>query len=515
MDTVSPESASTADTPAMQDLKSHACVLCQRRKVKCDRRDPCGACRKARAQCEFRAPAPPRRRARKSVETVLIARIRRYEDLLKGYGVQIEPLSSSAEATRQVENMDIVPKDSNSKPRRSPGQDLNTCRPSKEQITENGRMVMKNGKARYLENKLWTHLSDEFMEAGDILPVSSDDEDAEVSPSRGLNGVDFHGSDLLLGSPAHFDLRNLHPLPIQGLRLWQTFLDNVNPLVKVIHAPTLQQAMLEATEDLDNVPKAMEPLMFAIYACAVVSMGNAECEKILGEARADVLPRYQSAARQALIGAGLLKSSNIMVLQAFVLFLHSLRQGYESQSLWVLTGVATRIGVRLGLHRDGADLGLPPFEAEMRRRLWWQIALMESRAAEFSGVGQLLMHMNWTTRLPLNINDSSLHPSMVDLPVEENGATEMIHCLLRYEVGNFMKQGGPMSALDGTRQKFTSSEVPVDYKVKAIQDLEELLESRYLRYCDPSIPLHYVSAIIVRLIMCKMRFRSLHPRHHW
>lgn len=144
-----------------------------------------------------------------------------------------------------------------------------------------------------------------------------------------------------------------------------------------------------------------------------------------------------------------------------------------------------------------------------------QIILLEARAAEFSGVGHLLSDLHFTTKIPLNINDGSLHPSMVELPHEENGATEMIHCLIRYEIGNFLKQGHVMSTLDGSRQKFSSSEVSVEHKEKAIQGLEELLERRYLRYCDPSIPLHFVSAIMVRLIMCKLRFRSLHPRHYW
>lgn len=445
---------------------------------------------------------------------MLLAKVRRYEELLKGYGIHIEPLSGNAEVTREADNMEIVSEDNTSEQRRISGQNTITSKPPRSQIVDNGRMIMKNGKARYLENRLWTHLSDEFMEAGDILPVSSEDEDTETPP-RDLNRMDPHGGDLLLDSPASIDLRSLHPSPIQGLRLWQTFLDNVNPLVKLVHAPTVQQALLEATEDLDDVPKPMESLMFAIYACAVVSMSNAECEKILGEPRSDALPRYQNATRQSLVGTGLLKTSNIMVLQSFVLFLLCMRQRYDSQSLWVLTGVATRIGVRLGLHRDGADLNLAPFEAEIRRRLWWQIILLEARTAEFSGVGHLLSDLHWTTKIPLNINDGSLHPSMVELPVEENGATEMIHCLIRYEIGNFLKQAHAMSTLDGSLQKFSSSEVSVEHKEKAIQGLEELLERRYLRYCDPSIPLHFVSAIMVRLIMCKLRFRSLHPRHYW
>lgn len=192
-----------------------------------------------------------------------------------------------------------------------------------------------------------------------------------------------------------------------------------------------------------------------------------------------------------------------------------MRQRYDSHSLWTLIGVATRIGQRMGLHRDGVDLKLSPFETEIRRRLWWQIILLEARAGEFSGAGQILRDMLWTTKSPLNVNDSSLHPSMVELPADQNGATEMIHCLIRYEVGRVMKSGGGQSVIDGSWQRFHSSEISVQDKEKAIQGCEELLEQRFLRYCDPSIPLHFISAIMARTTMCKLRFRAYHPRHYW
>lgn len=192
-----------------------------------------------------------------------------------------------------------------------------------------------------------------------------------------------------------------------------------------------------------------------------------------------------------------------------------MRLRYDSHSLWTLTGVALRIAQRMGLHRDGVDLKLPPFETEMRRRLWWQITFLEARASEFSAVGQISQHMDWTTKTPLNVNDSSLHPSMVELPAEQNGATEMLHCLIRYEVGNFLKSGSAKSTYDGSWQKFQSSEVSVKDKEKAIQSLEELFERKFLRYCDPSIPLHFISGLLAGSTACKLRFRAYHPRHHW
>ena len=104
-------------------------------------------------------------------------------------------------------------------------------------------------------------------------------------------------------------------------RLWQTFLDNVNPLSKLVHAPTVQAQVLDATSDLQNLPANTEALLFAIYTTALCSLSSEECSNIMGEPKSAVFPKFLAATRQALVNAGFLDSSDLMVLQALVLLL--------------------------------------------------------------------------------------------------------------------------------------------------------------------------------------------------
>lgn len=127
----------------------------------------------------------------------------------------------------------------------------------------------------------------------------------------------------MFGSDPERDVALTHPTPVVIFRLWQTFLDNVNTLVKLIHAPTLQQQLLEATSDLDNVSKNLEALMFGIYSMAIVSMTDDYCTKLFNEERMTILKRYQAGARQALKNVDYLRSTDMVVLQAFVLLLVS------------------------------------------------------------------------------------------------------------------------------------------------------------------------------------------------
>jgi hypothetical protein len=59
-----------------------------------------------------------------------------------------------------------------------------------------------------------------------------------------------------------------------------------------------------------------------------------------------------------------------------------MRYVHEPRTVWSLTGVA----VRIGLERDGASLGLPPFAAEMRRCIWRLLKTHDFQAAELCGL---------------------------------------------------------------------------------------------------------------------------------
>lgn len=147
--------------------------------------------------------------------------------------------------------------------------------------------------------------------------------------SRTYDGIDEAGDDLLFHSPTSEDLRDLHPSTVHIFRLWQRFLESVNPLVKIFHAPTVQQQVLDATSDLDDVPKGVEALMFGIYCMSIVSFPEFECIPIFGETKATLLKRYHSGVRLALQRAGLLRSSDLTILQAYVLYLVSNAQSFR------------------------------------------------------------------------------------------------------------------------------------------------------------------------------------------
>ncbi|KZM22842.1 sequence-specific DNA binding RNA polymerase II transcription factor [Ascochyta rabiei] len=122
-------------------------------------------------------------------------------------------------------------------------------------LDERGILVTEHGKSRYLDTSIWTSLKSELGDLKEILDETSDEDSSDYNGASAPELFSSDGSRLLFGSPkAATGLRHLHPQPTEAFKLWQVYLDNINPLVKLFHAPTVQQTIAEANGNLDGIP---------------------------------------------------------------------------------------------------------------------------------------------------------------------------------------------------------------------------------------------------------------------
>lgn len=129
-------------------------------------------------------------------------------------------------------------------------------------------------------------------------------------------------ADLLLGADTPTaKTESLWPDAAHIFHLWQTYLDRVNPLTKIIHVPTLQPYLVQAASDSRNVPKNIEALLFSIFLMAVISLTPDECMELLGQSREEALERYSLGVKQSLRAMSFLKHYDLTTLQAFVIYL--------------------------------------------------------------------------------------------------------------------------------------------------------------------------------------------------
>lgn len=152
----------------------------------------------------------------------------------------------------------------------------------------------------------------------------------EAAVKRAWDQLYTDNDRLLLGSrETTVDLSTLHPEPVQIFRLWQIYLDNVDPLLKVTYTPVLQGRIIEAASNIPSISPALEALMFSIYCAAIHSLAGDDCQAIFGSSDEDLLTAYQFGCEQALLNCGFLRSSDHDCLTALFLYLVRLSGGWR------------------------------------------------------------------------------------------------------------------------------------------------------------------------------------------
>lgn len=139
-------------------------------------------------------------------------------------------------------------------------------------------------------------------------------------------------------------ITDLHPPAVQILQLWQIYLDNVNPLLKLTHTPTLQGQLIEAAANPSKVSRPLEALLFSIYYIAVLSLTEEEAQDTFKEEKTRMMSRFHRATQQALINAGFMRSPDLAALQAFLMYLVSIPQAL-SPSFYLDSSRCLRRGI--------------------------------------------------------------------------------------------------------------------------------------------------------------------------
>lgn len=485
------QSGPAPDSTQSPGTMGYNCQSCVSRKVKCDRGTPsCSSCLKSKRPCLYQAPPKPRRKKRKGNpdegeeqvpalgrEESILDRLARYERILQRNGLlDTDARSGVAPAPVQKEDEEVE-----GAPPAAASHDWELPLASRQAaegtpLSEGKLLSRGDGKSRYIESSLWLDTT-----ADDVQDFYDDADGAQDVPT-GLSSVTLSYdpiSSTLLGHSQ--TLVEFHPSHENAMKLWRTHVENVEPLCKILHVPSTTKMVDEVSRQPSTATRAQECQLFAIYHFAVYTMPDEDCLQLLSQPRSDLLVKYEHAMRQALVNASWLKTTDMAVLQTLILFLMSGRGYIDPHTFWMLTGIAVRIAQRMGLHRDGETLGLPPFEVQMRRRLFWQLVPIDGFAGQHSGTGISMPPNSWHVKKPLNISDDQIYPGMTHQPEEQVGATDMIYVLTRAELTEFYsKKAATMKDGHGPSLQIK----PTEENTRFIDEVEQTMESKYLRYCD-------------------------------
>ncbi|KAK9478795.1 hypothetical protein V1514DRAFT_329764 [Lipomyces japonicus] len=456
-----------------------SCTECRRRKVKCDKIIPsCSTCIKSvgALTCEYVKPPPPRRRRR-------------------GGHNQLRPDKDN------IQNEHYLP--------------------TSRFITLDAHDETGSHRSRFIDSYIWAALSKD-LPADEILadtgPVVSDTSNAV----RDANLL------LCLANPvmtpttksSTLSLPSEHPSPIHMLTLWQYYVDNVDPMIKIHHVPSFQKQLLTyaATPDkLKALPLSnkIHAILFSMYAVAVGSITDLQCRSVLAEPKQDLLARFRTATASSLSACGFTRSSDLDVLRALTHYLFAIRAVCDSSTFWLLTGTAVRIAHRLGVNRrpESTTISTSIFDSEMRNRLWLQLLLLDTSAAKSCGTSTFPLITGNVDQLPMNVTDVELFPGMTLIPTQISRITDVCFCLLRAKVVAFLMR---IQNLLRTASVTDVNMAGIDdvwhhVSLAKVDEFEADVNDQILILVDMSVPLQYFTFYVAKIIFAKMRFVAMHP----
>lgn len=487
-----------------------SCNLCRKRKVKCDRVDPCAHCQRSGIKCVFSAPSRlPRGRqgGRRKADTELLSRIAKLENLVKN----LEGDGSLPASKSDVSG--------------SSGLGMNQQRKLLAMTSSSSRKYSKDDAgSKSLDKPFLSTISDEISGLRYVISSGqSDDEEDEIESDP----EDQEGSDPALSEHSRFAICgpgwladqvgiSQYPLPSQISVLLEAYMVNVHTVIKILHGPSLRAYLQGASKRLDCSPgpKGLEALHFAVFHAAATSLTDEECISKLGEERQILLRRYRLATELGLAKADFINTTEISTLQALVLFLQSIRAYDRSRFAWTLIGLCVRIAQALGLQRENTHLSLPLFQREMHRRLWWQICMLDASLATDRGTDPAVAPRTYDTKVPMYINDADIWLGGPEEVRERDGYADMAFASIVFDVYETLKQLNYVPPAESTEDAATFGDTHAQ-RVDRVVRTQQRLEERYLRHLNMTIPFHWATKMVadcIRASLWLIVYRPLQQR---
>ncbi|KAH6952468.1 hypothetical protein BKA56DRAFT_638437 [Ilyonectria sp. MPI-CAGE-AT-0026] len=525
--------------PSNAGRKRRSCLMCSKRKVKCDKQKPCHNCAKAGSECIFPSIAANRNQAgmapelvdmlhrlEKVVQTLEPREKEKLENILPSHHypdgdrnrdrLQTQPSGPShaledgaAKAGHETSRQSSSVREENLN--RSPElQKAKAPSTFSSQGESPGMIVRDHGRETYVRRWFWDDGGTE-VSSGSV----TDEDCPDVQEAQ--DDVPNASTEWFQGRTSNFEADFQHPAPksnildiliIQRLQLWSIYKERVEPLTKLLHLPSLEQAVM-GLRPLSSAD-GMQCILLAVYYGAITSLTEEECIAIFESGQAQVLARLREELERMFSSAMLLHTGDIRPLQALVLYLAFLRH-HEPRLSWNLSGLAVRLAQNFGLHREGSLFGLSKFKMEMRRRLWWQIAILDAPSAEdYSGEYNMLEMSSFDTQPPRNLDDVQLHPTMIEYPPETQGITEMTFTLARCQITSMYRCMADARRLCGNTGK-SYAELTSQERVDWIEACQSDFSERFLQNYSPTNALHWVTVILTRMLFHKVRLHGCNP----
>lgn len=514
-------SSNPVSSPSGPLEKPRSCAICAKRKVRCDKQYPCSRCRRAGIQCVLPAVDNRPRYARPLISLSesdakalppgvaidkILDRVKVLERLVKDLSDELE----HARAASAASDLQDTPHSSEASSVRTA--DASATNP---QI---GRIVRDDSdRVRYVSSGFWSRVDHELdtlkqdthSNGRDAIDRVFEGEPSRSKPSKSAAEADrmpLDRHDILLkyslSSTSH-DASTYLPMASQVPFLLEVYSERVHFIIGLPHLPSLKKRLQQRRGGrMENLSPCEEVLVFSVFYAAICSLDEDEVADSFNLSKDELVLRYRTGLEQSLAKADFLNNPSVDLVQAFVIFLALARRHDSPRYVWMMTGLVVRMARYLGMHQDGLDSKhITPFQAEMQRRIWWDLCVLDMRASEDQATELAIPHGSYTTRLPSNVNDDNIWPEMDEPPLERDGLTNVtllrLCSKIELHIQEMMTLGDRATIYDHDRQ---------------LADLVQAFERDYFSLTDKSQDTAYLAAAgWMRLALGRLTLLAFFP----
>jgi hypothetical protein len=192
----------------------------------------------------------------------------------------------------------------------------------------------------------------------------------------------------------------------------------------------------------------------------------------------------------------------------------------DQMNCYLMVGVAVRLALRMGLHRDSEKVAgkISSYQGELRRRIWNTIVQIDLLVSFHIGLPAMVQSIDSDTRFPRNLRDQDFDEDTIELPPSrpETETTSMSYTIAKgricHEFGKVAEQANRLSlprydevmSLDGLLNQ-AYAQVPPYFRIPPWTYLSPtLLRSLYrdsaLRYSSTRLDVFSIANILPREI---------------
>ncbi|KAL2876968.1 hypothetical protein SGCOL_007799 [Colletotrichum sp. CLE4] len=197
----------------------------------------------------------------------------------------------------------------------------------------------------------------------------------------------------------------------------------------------ITDAMIDAYFRLYHVsyPIIHEATFRAQYA-GVIPRPSGDCWLVLAytvaaigvyttAANLDNLDTSLFAQARSILSFNFLEVGNLTLVQALTLISNYQQKRDKPNSGYNYLGLAVRMAMGLGLHKEFQGWNISPLNMEIRRRVWWSLCVFDVGATITFSRPSVWPYEGVEVSLPLNVDDKSLTAISKSYPPETDGIT--------------------------------------------------------------------------------------------